>query len=461
MGWTRQKAECDDHRVRSDGFLTVRDNLGNAPAAQIGRTEARLYQLHTLHAVGTDDFNRLPIEQERNAFLLAVLVVATRTRHVLFIAPVGAGDARRTLPNGSAVAIHPGIAAAEHDHVLVAQVDEFRGAIADLQFAVDVRDQIGQRFVHPRQVFAAESAFDVPIGAHAEKYGIKLFHDLAERDVPSDLPIQAKFHAHAFHDLAALLHHVFFELERRYAEGEQSADLGIAIEDDGRDAIAHQDIGARQACGAGTDDRHALVRAHDVRQIGLPPQPERFVRDVLLDGADADGAKAVVERAGAFAKPILRADAPAHLGQRIGLMRELRRLEQFSLVDQRQPVGNVVVDRTLPLAEGIAARQAAAGLGGGRLGAVLRIDLAKLLDAQLDGELFRLAPRNVQKLQVLVGHGESGRTVSLRRAAQIDQQRVDCRRFGLHHPESADVGAEVIEQLRFPKRCPWHRRAVR
>src|SRR5271163_5199309 len=35
-------------------------------------------------------------------------------------------------------------------------------------------------------------------------------------------------------------------------------------------------------------------------------------------------------------------------------------------------------------------------------------------------------------------------------AAQIFQQRIDGRRLGLHHPESADIAAKIIEQLRTP-----------
>ena len=225
-----------------------------------------------------------------------------------------------------------------------------------------------------------------------------------ERDVAADLDVQAKFDAHAFHDFAALLDHVLFELERRDAEGQQSADLRVAVEHHGRDAVAHQDVGAGEARGTRADDRDALAGAHDVRQVGLPAQPEGLVGDVFLDRADAHGAQAVVQRAGALAQPVLRTDASAHLRQRIGLMRELRRLEQLALVDQRQPVRNVVVDRAFPLAERVAAGQAAAGLLRGGLGAVLRIDFAKFPDAHFDRELVRIVARNFEKLQVFVGH---------------------------------------------------------
>ncbi len=59
-----------------------------------GRTQARLHQLDALHPVGADDLDRLAIEQKRHAFFLAVLVVAPRSRHVLLVAPIGAGNAR-------------------------------------------------------------------------------------------------------------------------------------------------------------------------------------------------------------------------------------------------------------------------------------------------------------------------------------------------------------------------------
>src|SRR6266576_1149196 len=95
-------------------------------------------------------------------------------------------------------------------------------------------------------------------------------------------------------------------------------------------------------------------RTPHVRHVGPPAGLERLVGDVLLDGADADCAEAVIERAGALAQAILRADAAAHLGERVGLVRQLRRLEQIPLLDQLQPVGDVVVNRAFPLAEGIA-----------------------------------------------------------------------------------------------------------
>ena len=167
-----------------------------------------------------------------------------------------------------------------------------------------------------------------------------------------------------------------------------SPPIRVTVEHHGGDAVAHQDVGAAEPGRSRTDDGNALVRAHHMREVRLPALLERLVGDVLLDRADADRAQAVIQRAGALAQAVLRADPAADFGQGIGLMRKLRRLEQLAGVDQREPVRNVVVDGAFPLAERIAARQAAAGLLRGAVGIVLRIDLAKMPGARLDRRVF-------------------------------------------------------------------------
>ncbi len=85
---------------------------------------------------------------------------------------------------------------------------------------------------------------------------------LVECYVAADLDVQAEFDAHVLHDLAALLHHLLFELERRNAEGQQSADLRVAVEHHGGDAVAHEHVRARQAR---RDPRPRRPRACSVR----------------------------------------------------------------------------------------------------------------------------------------------------------------------------------------------------
>src|SRR5579883_195377 len=88
-------------------------------------------------------------------------------------------------------------------------------------------------------------------------------------------------------------------------------------------------------------------------------------------------------------------------------MRQLRRLEELARLDELQPVRNVVVDRALPLAEGISAGEAAPRLlcrAGGIVGGV---DLAKVDDALLDRALLRVVPRDLQEGEMLIGHGST------------------------------------------------------
>jgi hypothetical protein len=114
-------------------------------------------------------------------------------------------------------------------------------------------------------------------------------------------------------------------------------------------------------------------------------QPWRTASSVMYfsTAADRHRAEAVVERAGALAQAVLRADAAADLGQRIGLVAQLGGLEQVALVDQLQPVGDVVVHRALPLAVRVAAVDAARRTGRRLVGLELPVDLAEPHDPRL------------------------------------------------------------------------------
>ena len=194
-------------------------------------------------------------------------------------------------------------------------VDEAQGCVVDAEFPIDVGNEIRQRLMHTGQILAGESPLDVAIGAHAEEYRVEFRGDVFEGDVAADIDIQAKFDAHVLHDLAALLDDVFFELEWRDAEGQQAADLRVAVEDHRRHAVAGQDVGAGESRRPGADDGNAFAGPHHIRHVGLPTLLEGLVGDVLLDSTDAHGADAVVQGARAFAQAVLGADSAAHFGQ--------------------------------------------------------------------------------------------------------------------------------------------------
>src|SRR5690606_9802688 len=122
-----------------------------AAPARVGGTETRFHHHHAFHAVAARDRHRLAVEQEADAFLAAVLELAARAGHVLGVAPVRAGDARRALPDRGAVAVHAGVAAAEHHDMLAGEIDPGPLLAVHAELAVHVGDQVGQRLVNAWQ----------------------------------------------------------------------------------------------------------------------------------------------------------------------------------------------------------------------------------------------------------------------------------------------------------------------
>jgi hypothetical protein len=89
---------------------------------------------------------------------------------------------------------------------------------------------------------------------------------------------------------------------------------------------------------------------------------ECFVHDIAFDGANGNCSEAGGECTGLFTQAVLWADAPTNLRQAVGFMTQLGGFEDASFTGQLEPVGNVVVDRALPLAIGVAAIEAALSL---------------------------------------------------------------------------------------------------
>ena len=244
------------------------------------------------------------------------------------------------------------------------------------------------------------------VGAHAQEHGVVLGQQLVQRHISADVGVQAELDAHVFLDVAAGLDHLLFQLEGRNAEGQQAADLGVAVIDHGLHAIARQDVGAAKASGSGADDRDLLAGGFHPRHVRPPALLEGLVRDVFFDGADGDRAEAVVERTGAFAQPVLRAHPAADFGQRVGLVAELGGGEQVAFLHHFQPVGNVVVHRALPLAVGVAAVEATPRLGGRLLGGKLPVDLAPVVHAHFDRRLPGVLTGDFEKLEVILCHAK-------------------------------------------------------
>ena len=223
--------------------------------------------------------------------------------------------------------------------------------------------QEGQRRQHVVQVLAGQAAIGVAVGAQAEEDRVEVREQRVERDVAPDFHAEPEFHAHALEHFAPARDHLALELEGGDAEVQQPADLFVAVEHHRAHAGARQAVGAGPAGRACADDSHASPAGWRPRQVGAPALRQRGIDDVLLHRADADRTEAaVVQGAGAFAQPVLRAHAAANLRQRIGLVAERGGLVDAAFARQLQPLRDAVAQRATVRAVGDAAVQAASRL---------------------------------------------------------------------------------------------------
>ena len=106
--------------------------------------------------------------------------------------------------------------------------------------------------------------------------------------------VEAELYAHAFKDLAASVHDAFFQFERRNAEHQQPADFGVFVIDNNLNAVAREDIGARETGGTGADNGGAFAGGNHFGEVGTPAFLKCNIGNVFFNRADGDGAKAVV-----------------------------------------------------------------------------------------------------------------------------------------------------------------------
>jgi len=157
-------------------------------------------------------------------------------------------------------------------------------------------------------------------------------------------------------------------------------------------------IGRCKASRTRTDNAHRFSRIDDLGHIRSPTKFHSFVGNVALDTAYRYRADTIIERTFPFAETILRTDTAANFRQGICLVGQLGGLEQLALLDEVQPVGNVIVNRALPLAIRVATSQAPASLRRRTGTVVALVYFAEVLDALLSILLFRTLTRYLEKL---------------------------------------------------------------
>src|SRR5690606_1924978 len=186
--------------------------------------------------------------------------------------------------------------------------------------------------------------------------------ELGKRCIASDFKIQVKGNAAVGQQARAPFNDFLLKLEPGNAIDHQPAGAVIAVIDMHLIAALAKLIGGGEAARARADDADGL-RPLNRRDGRLDPAIfPGGVGDVFLNGADGDGAEALLDHAGAFAEPVLRADAAADFGEIIGRLADLIGFFKPAGRRHHQPVRNVVVNRAVDLAERNAALPAAAGL---------------------------------------------------------------------------------------------------
>src|SRR5690554_2074412 len=360
---TGAEAEGDDDRVGRQDLLRSGNRLGAATPLGIRLAQASLDDLDPFDLAVADDFDRLTVEQEVHTLIPGILHFLARAGHVLRVTAVGADHRFGTLTDRGTVAVRSGLATAEHHHAL---------------------------------------ALHVGVGAHAHEHGIVFLQQLLHADIATDLGVQAELDTHAGKDFTAARHHGLFQLELGDTEGQQAADFRVAVEYHRLDAGTYQHVGTTQPGRAGTYDGDPLAVGLDLGHVRPPAHGEGGVGDVLLDRADGNRAEAVIQGTGPLAQTVLRTDATTDFRQGVGLVRQLCRLDDVALGNQLQPVRDVVVYRTLPLAVRVAALQAAVRLLGGLLRLEQLVDLDKAGLALPQRTLLRLLPTHFDKLEVVV-----------------------------------------------------------
>ena len=194
------------------------------------------------------------------------------------------GHALGALTDGGAQAVGAGVAAADHDDVLVLRVDA-----VDRFLAVDAAG--GVRQVLHREVDAVELA---PGQVHVARHGGADRHhyrviprtQLVPGDVLADLHAGAEPRAFGLHLLHAAVDQPLVEFEVGDAIAHQAADRVVALVDHDGVPGAGQLLGAGESGRSGADDGHGhvgqAVRRHRLDVVQLP----RLVDDrafVVLD----------------------------------------------------------------------------------------------------------------------------------------------------------------------------------
>ena len=392
--------------------MAIGNLLRRLAARRVGHAEMDAHGADVGHRLLAEEGLRRGQPDELDAFLLGVLHLALGARHVGAVAAIEALHRLRALAHRRPHAIHRRVAAADHHDVLA-----FRVQHAGFELGDDVAQTlpVGGREIVERRRDAGQAdagCCDVArlVDAGGDEDGGMTRAQLLEHDVAADVAVQVEGDLRVAQQRLAALHDLFLELEVRDAIDQQPADPVVAIVDRDLVALAAKLLGRRETGRAGADDADAFgplaARPDRLHPAALPGG----VGDVLLDRADRDRFESLLDDAVALAETVLRADATADLREVVGRGGEFVGLLEPALGGELQPVGDVVVQRTMDLTEGHAALRTARRLLGRLVLGESFIDLVEVAAPFGCRPLVGHGLRRSDELQHPLGHPRPPRT---------------------------------------------------
>ena len=292
-------------------------------------------------------------------------------------------------------AVHRCIAAAQHDDVQPGSVDiRLLSRCRQPHHLFGVGNEERQRIVNAGGLFVRQPRLHGAIGSGADEHRVIVGQQRRHGDIFPHLAIELKADTHLAENGPPPGQQRFIQLERRDAEGQQTANLRMTVKNHRLDAVTHQHIGAGQPGRPGADNRHPLTARLNLREVRTPTAGQRLVGNIALNVADGDCAAFIAQGAGTFTQPVLGADATGDLRQAVGLMGKRDRGGDIPRLNQLDPLRDMVMQRAGPFANTVfPTREAAGGLllrlrRGERL-----IDLLKVALTRLRRQLIRLPAR--------------------------------------------------------------------
>ncbi len=263
-------------------------------------------------------------------------------------------------------AVHPGVAAADHDHLLAGGADlgPRLGRPRRPPFVSSDPPVALVEVVH-REVDPAEAAarrVEVAVHARAGRDDDRVVAvlDLLRADRPPDLRVVHELDALLREDRHAAVDHLLLELGVGDAEAHHPAGAFVALEHGHAVAAAVELVGDREAGRPGSDHRDRLAGPPGRGAGHDPTLVERALGDRQLDLLDRDRIVVDREHARRFARS--GTDPAGELREVVGGVELIDRLAPLAAIDEIVPVRDQVAERAALVAERDPAVHAASAL---------------------------------------------------------------------------------------------------